>query len=103
MNNDQKQDGVRGVAWAGDLGDPAFCIAVVQKMPQEFGHIDVLLNNAGQEHPQDHLPVHGMRKQHLHDRSDAAPQQGRNRQRMSLSILIDTASTSHRAGHGDCL
>lgn len=50
-----EQHGVRGVAWAGDLGAPNFCVDVVQKMRQEFGRIDVLVNNAGEQHPQDHL------------------------------------------------
>lgn len=47
--------GVQAQAWAGDLGDPGFCVEVVQKMRQAFGRIDVLVNNAAEQHPQDDL------------------------------------------------
>lgn len=47
--------GVRAAAWSGDLGDPAFCVEVVQKMRHEFGVIDVLVNNAAEQHPHEHL------------------------------------------------
>lgn len=47
--------GVRAAAWWGDLGDPAFCVQVVKKLQQEFGALDVLVNNAAEQHPQEHL------------------------------------------------
>lgn len=47
--------GVQARAWPGDLGDPAFCVEVVQKMRQAFGQIDVLVNNAAEQHPQEDL------------------------------------------------
>lgn len=48
-------EGVKGVAWPGDLGDPGFCAEVVKKMQQEFGRIDVLVNNAAEQHPHEHI------------------------------------------------
>ncbi len=47
--------GVRGAAWSGDLGDPSFCIEAVKNMRQEFGAIDVLVNNAAEQHPHENL------------------------------------------------
>ncbi len=47
--------GVRALACCGDIGEPTFCAEVVQKVRQEFGRIDVLVNNAGEQHPQEHL------------------------------------------------
>lgn len=48
-------EGGRAAMWSGDLGDPAFCADIVQKVRQEFGGIDVLVNNAAEQHPQDRL------------------------------------------------
>lgn len=40
---------------AGDLGQAAFCEQVVQQVVGKWGRIDVLVNNAGEQHPQDSL------------------------------------------------
>lgn len=48
-------EGGRAAMWSCDLGDPAFCADIVQKVRQEFGGIDVLVNNAAEQHPQDRL------------------------------------------------
>ena len=37
----------------GDIGQKAFCQTAVQKMIAEFNQIDVLINNAGEQHPQE--------------------------------------------------
>lgn len=50
-----RAEGVRAESWCGDLGDPDFCVEVVQKMQQTFGGLDVLVNNAAEQHPQEHL------------------------------------------------
>ena len=44
--------GRRCLTFAGDIGDEVFCRHVVQKAIDEFGHIDVLVNNAGEQHTQ---------------------------------------------------
>lgn len=36
---------------AGDVGDPAFCRSVVDQVIKRFGKLDVLVNNAGEQHP----------------------------------------------------
>lgn len=39
----------------GDLGDEKFCQECVEKTIQEFGNIDVLINNAAEQHPQESI------------------------------------------------
>jgi NAD(P)-dependent dehydrogenase (short-subunit alcohol dehydrogenase family) len=41
-----KEAGQKAVLMAGDLADPAHCRALVDRAVQEFGRIDVLVNNA---------------------------------------------------------
>lgn len=40
---------------AGDIGDEAFCKQLVDETLQQFGHIDVLINNAAEQHPQERI------------------------------------------------
>jgi NAD(P)-dependent dehydrogenase (short-subunit alcohol dehydrogenase family) len=44
-------EGRRALTIAGDVGDKAFCDAAVAQVIGEFGKIDVLVNNAGEQHP----------------------------------------------------
>lgn len=39
----------------GDVGSEAFCRSVIQKTLQVFSTVDVLVNNAAEQHPQDRL------------------------------------------------
>jgi NAD(P)-dependent dehydrogenase (short-subunit alcohol dehydrogenase family) len=36
----------------GDIGDEPFCQQAVQQTVQELGHLDILINNAAEQHPQ---------------------------------------------------
>lgn len=47
-----EQEGRRCIAIAGDIGDESFCKQAVQKTLDAFGHIDILINNAAEQHPQ---------------------------------------------------
>ncbi len=47
--------GQRCVIIAGDLGDPAFCEDAVSLTVEEFGKLDILINNAAEQHPQESL------------------------------------------------
>ncbi|WP_071461143.1 SDR family oxidoreductase [Bacillus massilinigeriensis] len=40
---------------AGDLGNEVFCKEVVEKTMDRFGKLDILVNNAAEQHPQDSL------------------------------------------------
>jgi NAD(P)-dependent dehydrogenase (short-subunit alcohol dehydrogenase family) len=39
----------------GDIGDEKFCQQAVQQTVQELGHLDILVNNAAEQHPQDSI------------------------------------------------
>jgi NAD(P)-dependent dehydrogenase (short-subunit alcohol dehydrogenase family) len=47
--------GQRCILIAGDVGDPAFCADAVSLTIEEFGKLDVLVNNAAEQHPQESL------------------------------------------------
>ena len=48
-------EGRRCITIAGDVGDPAFCRRAVQETLQAFGRLDILVNNAAEQHPTDNL------------------------------------------------
>ena len=39
----------------GDVGDEKFCAKVVNQTVKEFGRLDILVNNAAEQHPQDSI------------------------------------------------
>lgn len=45
-----EKQGRKCINIAGDVGDPNFCQQAVQQTIDEFGHLDVLVNNAGEQH-----------------------------------------------------
>jgi NAD(P)-dependent dehydrogenase (short-subunit alcohol dehydrogenase family) len=47
--------GQRCIVIAGDVGDPEFCADAVSLTIEEFGKLDVLVNNAAEQHPQESL------------------------------------------------
>lgn len=46
-----EKEGRRCVTIAGDVGDEAFCKQAVQRVVKDLGHLDVLVNNAAEQHP----------------------------------------------------
>lgn len=48
-------EGVRCIAVAGDVGDKQYCDSLVQAVTNEFGQLDILVNNAAEQHPQDDI------------------------------------------------
>jgi len=46
-----EREGRKAIAIAGDIGDKAFCERAVKRTVEEFGRLDVLVNNAGEQHP----------------------------------------------------
>lgn len=45
----------RCVSIAGDIGDENFCNQIISKTIEEFGRIDILVNNAAEQHPEKNL------------------------------------------------
>lgn len=39
----------------GDIADEVFCRSVVEQCVQTFGRLDIVVNNAAEQHPQEHL------------------------------------------------
>jgi NAD(P)-dependent dehydrogenase (short-subunit alcohol dehydrogenase family) len=50
-----EQEGRRCLLLAGDIGDESFCRQAVQRTVSELGGLDVLVNNAAEQHPQDSI------------------------------------------------
>lgn len=50
-----EQEGRRCVAIPGDIGDEQTCQQAVQQTIAAFGHLDVLINNAAEQHPQESI------------------------------------------------
>lgn len=44
-------EGRRALTIAGDVGDKAWCEDAVAKVVAEFGRLDIVVNNAGEQHP----------------------------------------------------
>lgn len=45
-----EKEGRRAITISGDLGDKDFCKAAVAKVIKEFGRLDIVVNNAGEQH-----------------------------------------------------
>src|SRR5690554_2861943 len=50
-----EREGARCIVFAGDVGDPDFCRRVVDETVRELGHLDVLVNNAAEQHPRESI------------------------------------------------
>ncbi|HEV7346423.1 MAG TPA: SDR family oxidoreductase [Devosia sp.] len=50
-----KAEGKEALLIRGDMSEKAFCDNVVGKVIEEFGKLDVLINNAAEQHPQDEI------------------------------------------------
>jgi NAD(P)-dependent dehydrogenase (short-subunit alcohol dehydrogenase family) len=47
-----EREGRRCLTLAGDVGSEDFCREAVERTVAEFGHLDIIVNNAGEQHPQ---------------------------------------------------
>ena len=50
-----EEHGRRALAISGDIGDENFCQQAVQQAVDEFGKLDILVNNAAEQHPQESI------------------------------------------------
>ncbi len=48
-------EGKRCLMIKGDVGNEQFCQQAVQQTVNEFGHLDILINNAAEQHPQESI------------------------------------------------
>ncbi|UUR07279.1 SDR family oxidoreductase [Sphingomonas glaciei] len=48
-------EGRRAICIPGDLGDRDFCFKAVQQVVDSFGKLDILINNAGEQHPDEKI------------------------------------------------
>jgi NAD(P)-dependent dehydrogenase (short-subunit alcohol dehydrogenase family) len=48
-------EGRKCLTIAGDIGDEQFCKKAVEETIKEFGHLDILVNNAAEQHPQESI------------------------------------------------
>lgn len=49
------EEGRRCLLIPGDIGDPIFCQAAVEQTVHELGGLDILINNAAEQHPQERI------------------------------------------------
>lgn len=47
-----EKEGQRCITIAGDVGDEKFCQQAVKQTVDQLGHLDILVNNAAEQHPQ---------------------------------------------------
>jgi NAD(P)-dependent dehydrogenase (short-subunit alcohol dehydrogenase family) len=50
-----EREGRRCITIAGDVGDESFAAEAVRRTIDEFGQLDILVNNAAEQHPQDSI------------------------------------------------
>jgi NAD(P)-dependent dehydrogenase (short-subunit alcohol dehydrogenase family) len=50
-----EEAGRRAIAVAGDIGDERFCRRAIKTAVKEFGRLDIVVNNAAEQHPQNSL------------------------------------------------
>jgi NAD(P)-dependent dehydrogenase (short-subunit alcohol dehydrogenase family) len=95
--------GRRCVVVAGDIGDESFCSEAIKGIIESLGKIDILINNAGEQHPQEKFEDISAQQLEQTFRTNifamfyltkAALQQSD-----SLQAIINTASVTAYKGH----
>lgn len=52
VQQEVEREGRKFLAIQGDVGDESFCQQVIEQTVQALGHLDILVNNAAEQHPQ---------------------------------------------------
>src|SRR5690606_35476935 len=85
------EEGRRSVAIAGDLGDREHCVDAVTRAVRQLGRLDVLVNNAAEQHPVDDL-------------GEISPAQLERTFRTNVfSMFFMTQAALPHLGEGDCI
>ncbi|MEX1215666.1 SDR family oxidoreductase [Saccharospirillum sp.] len=50
-----QDEGANCILCSGDVGDVDYCKYLVERVVQEYGSLDILVNNAAEQHPQDEI------------------------------------------------
>jgi NAD(P)-dependent dehydrogenase (short-subunit alcohol dehydrogenase family) len=50
-----EETGSKAILIPGDIGDEAFCKEAIDRTVQEFGKLDIVVNNAAEQHPQEKI------------------------------------------------
>lgn len=50
--NQIESEGSECLLLSGDIGDEAFCASVINQVMEHYGQLDILINNAAEQHPQ---------------------------------------------------
>lgn len=50
-----EETGRRCLSFAGDIGSPQFCAEAVSRTVEKFARLDILVNNAAEQHPQESI------------------------------------------------
>lgn len=50
-----EKEGRKCLTFAGDIGKEELCVKIVEDTVKQFGRLDVLVNNAAEQHPQDDI------------------------------------------------
>jgi NAD(P)-dependent dehydrogenase (short-subunit alcohol dehydrogenase family) len=50
-----ENEGRKAIAIAGDIGDEQFCRRAIRQIVKKLGRLDIVVNNAAEQHPQDDL------------------------------------------------
>ncbi|HEY6431306.1 MAG TPA: SDR family NAD(P)-dependent oxidoreductase, partial [Acetobacteraceae bacterium] len=88
-------EGRRALAMAGDIGDADFCNQIVQRAVQSFGRIDILVNNAAEQHLQ---PEFEKLSDEQLERTCRGAVLSENRSRLSMSETRPPQSQNHQPG-----
>lgn len=52
---DVEKEGRRCLLLPGDIGEPEFCTEAIEETVRQLGRLDILVNNAAEQHPQDDI------------------------------------------------
>lgn len=50
-----EQEGRKCLTIAGDIGNEEFCKQIIERVVKEFGHLDILVNNAAEQHEKESI------------------------------------------------